>query len=484
MEPAKLTRLVRGELDWIVMKTLEKDRNRRYETASGFAADLLRYLNDEPVQACPPTAGYRLRKFAKRNKLALATAALVAGAMLVAMGSIGWVIRDRSARLAKLNYGVEIAVQDASMARGRALARMENPPQWEAALVAAFAALQRAEELAAQERATLDPPLLEQLHVLRTTLDADERDRRFVACFDAIMVKVIVWDARRSQSRSADAFNQLGDAFKSSFGLNVGKSPTAEVANFIQQRPKAVQEHLLAALDVCLARAPKDDPQVPRWLADVLDLADRDPWRKRARGVLAAGDWRALEKLLKEVNVPQQRPALLHLLSSYLPWEALATKQELLHQIQQAYPGEFWAHSRFAIARSHDSLAWHLATIADPTFRDEKWALELAMEAVRLAPNDGDFWNTLGVAYYRVGNWKEAIVTLEKAMELSHGGDPGDWLFLAMAQWRLDNKDKARNWYDKAVAWMDKNQNHPTADFLRLYRSEAAELLGVKKKQD
>jgi eukaryotic-like serine/threonine-protein kinase len=54
-EPAKLTKLVRGELDWIVMKCLEKDRNRRYETANGFAADVQRYLNDEPVQACPPS---------------------------------------------------------------------------------------------------------------------------------------------------------------------------------------------------------------------------------------------------------------------------------------------------------------------------------------------------------------------------------------------------------------------------------------------
>ena len=61
-EPAKLTKLVRGELDWIVMKTLEKDRNRRYETANGFAADVQRYLDDEPVQACPPSARYRFRE--------------------------------------------------------------------------------------------------------------------------------------------------------------------------------------------------------------------------------------------------------------------------------------------------------------------------------------------------------------------------------------------------------------------------------------
>src|SRR5262249_41619137 len=74
-EPAKLTRLVRGELDWIVMKALEKDRSRRYETANGFAMDVQRYLADEPVLACPPSAGYRLRKFARKHRTGLTTAA-------------------------------------------------------------------------------------------------------------------------------------------------------------------------------------------------------------------------------------------------------------------------------------------------------------------------------------------------------------------------------------------------------------------------
>jgi serine/threonine protein kinase len=68
MEPKRLSGMVRGELDWIVMKCLEKDRSRRYETANGLAADVQRYLADEPVLACPPSAGYRLHKFARRHK--------------------------------------------------------------------------------------------------------------------------------------------------------------------------------------------------------------------------------------------------------------------------------------------------------------------------------------------------------------------------------------------------------------------------------
>src|SRR5262249_18633555 len=74
-EPAKLTRLVRGELDGIVMKALEKDRTRRYETANGLARDVERSLHDEPVEACPPTAGYRLHKLTRKHQKLLVTAA-------------------------------------------------------------------------------------------------------------------------------------------------------------------------------------------------------------------------------------------------------------------------------------------------------------------------------------------------------------------------------------------------------------------------
>jgi WD40 repeat protein/serine/threonine protein kinase len=84
-EPRRLSQLFRGELDWIVMKALEKDRNRRYETASAFAADVQRYLHDEPIEACPPSAGYRLRKFARRNKVALITATAIASVVLLAV---------------------------------------------------------------------------------------------------------------------------------------------------------------------------------------------------------------------------------------------------------------------------------------------------------------------------------------------------------------------------------------------------------------
>jgi WD40 repeat protein/serine/threonine protein kinase len=92
LEPAKLTRLVRGELDWIVMKALEKDRNRRYETADGLAADVQRYLRDEPVEACPPSSWYRFSKFARRHKRGLVTASIVAVAVVLTAAGSGALI--------------------------------------------------------------------------------------------------------------------------------------------------------------------------------------------------------------------------------------------------------------------------------------------------------------------------------------------------------------------------------------------------------
>jgi WD40 repeat protein len=97
-DPKRLSQVFRGELDWIVMKALEKDRNRRYESASALAADVQRYLGDEPVLACPPSAWYRFRKLARRKKSALAAAACVFLAFAGIAGGTGWALRDRGAR--------------------------------------------------------------------------------------------------------------------------------------------------------------------------------------------------------------------------------------------------------------------------------------------------------------------------------------------------------------------------------------------------
>ena len=90
----QLSLLMQRELDWIVMKSLEKDRTRRYESARDLALDIQRYLDDEPVEACPPTVGYRLRKYARRHRAVLTTTILVALSMILGTGISIWQMMD------------------------------------------------------------------------------------------------------------------------------------------------------------------------------------------------------------------------------------------------------------------------------------------------------------------------------------------------------------------------------------------------------
>src|SRR5437870_233884 len=95
----KLIHLIRGDLDWIVMKCLEKDRTRRYETANGLATDIQRHLNDEAVLARPPSAAYRFQKLVRRNKLAFTAATAVAAALVIGLGAATVMFfRERLAR--------------------------------------------------------------------------------------------------------------------------------------------------------------------------------------------------------------------------------------------------------------------------------------------------------------------------------------------------------------------------------------------------
>jgi WD40 repeat protein len=141
-EPRRLSQLFRRELDWIVMKALEKDRNRRYDTASSFAADVQRYLHDEPVQACPPSVAYRVRKFARRNKVALITASAIAIVALLGVTGLAvsttltWQankeLRQEREHTRRMLYSSDLiaahqAWEDGHLARARELLERQRP---------------------------------------------------------------------------------------------------------------------------------------------------------------------------------------------------------------------------------------------------------------------------------------------------------------------------------------------------------------------
>jgi serine/threonine-protein kinase len=129
-------------------------------------------------------------------------------------------------------------------------------------------------------------------------------------------------------------------------------------------------------------------------------------------------------------------------------------------------------------ALAHNNLADILANAADPKLRDPVQAVAEARKAIELDPKLGLAWSTLGEAYYRTGQWQEAIAALDKGLALRQGGTSEDFFFLAMAHQRAGHKDQAHKWYDKGIAWMDKSA--PKDPTLLRYRTEAASVLGIK----
>jgi eukaryotic-like serine/threonine-protein kinase len=119
-EPPKLVHLVQGDLDWIVMKCLEKDRQWRYETANGLANDILRHLHGEPVVARPPSRLYRFQKLVRRNKLVFAAVGAVATALIIGLALSTWLfVREREARRVQSQLR-QLAQQEKEKARTQA----------------------------------------------------------------------------------------------------------------------------------------------------------------------------------------------------------------------------------------------------------------------------------------------------------------------------------------------------------------------------
>jgi WD40 repeat protein len=117
LDERRLNQILCGELDWIVMKALEKERTRRYESASAVAADIQRYLSDEPVLACPPTTMYRFQKFARKHKPALVTAFAIAGCLLLGTTVSAWQAVRATTAEAQANANEQKAVASAVTAQ-------------------------------------------------------------------------------------------------------------------------------------------------------------------------------------------------------------------------------------------------------------------------------------------------------------------------------------------------------------------------------
>jgi serine/threonine protein kinase/tetratricopeptide (TPR) repeat protein len=410
-EPAKLAKLVRGELDWIVMKALEKDRSRRYETANGFAMDVQRYLADEPVLACPPSGWYRLRKFARRNKRALGTAAVLAVALLAGVGavagSLGWAARDRSARQAILDQHIAQAVRDAEASYQRD------------ELAEASAAVKRADGLL-------------------TTGQENEELRQQVRRWQAALAMAARLDEiRLEQSAVKDEHFDTGgadpayrEAFQS-YGIDVESLEPQQAADRI--RASLVQDRLLSALDDwVMVKGIWRLPAKERLLA-IAQEVDVDPWRKRFRDAYRRGDTKAVRELARNPEVMNQRPATVLFLANIvynIPDIDLAI--DVLRRAQQRHPGDFWIYHQ---------LGRYLENAKPP---GPTGAVGFYRAAAALRPESPGVHINLGNALHREHKSAEAETEFRRAMLLK-----GDY---ATAHYNLGNALREQGKFAEAEA--------------------------------
>jgi len=410
-DPRRLNQLLRGELDWIVMKALEKDRNRRYETASAFAADVQRYLKDEPVLACPPSAWYRFRKFTRRKKAPLAMAACVFLALAGIAGGIGWAVRDRAAqeeeRLARedaLDQAVERTLDETGP--------LIQQGKWPEAL----AVVERADKLLAAA-GRLEPPLrllnLQQDLMMALRLDEIYRVPQLYRKYTPKLVIGEGIDAEEEffQGREQDAY--FAREFRE-YGIGIANSNAADCAARI--RGTRIRQALVKALDDWAAiRRNIRGVGDPSWkeLVEIARVVDPDVWRNRFREALLKNDRQDLEKLADRIPVRDVSPATLQLLGHLLKeLGALDKAMTVLRQAQRQYPDNLWINN---------TLGWFNLTAFNPPRYDD--ALRFYMIGSALRPQWARGYWAIGEVLRRKGALDEAIHVLTRTIEL----DPKDF---------------------------------------------------------
>ncbi len=353
-DPKRLCRLLRGELDWIVMKALEKDRNRRYETANELARDVERYLHDEPVLACPPSSWYRFCKFTRRHRAGVRVTAAVALVLLVAGAAVSWAVLDQAARRRELTGRKAeteqtvsaVLIKTEQLRKQAAEASRVTSQEADAALALwrqAETSLDQAET--ALRTGTADDRLRERVLDVRERIGQQrslaQRTAKLLRDLDEARLARSSWIETpgsasslhvgdRSEGRLARSswiethFDDAGAVKKyaaacAAYGLEPAPGRTEELARRIRAEQPAIREALIVALDNWHASAlAVQELEQAKMVEAIATAADDDPWRQQFRVAAIARDAAALRALSGQARRLSLPPSSLVLLSSHL----------------------------------------------------------------------------------------------------------------------------------------------------------------------
>jgi serine/threonine protein kinase/tetratricopeptide (TPR) repeat protein len=486
-EPRKLAALLRGELDWVVMKCLEKQRDRRYATANGLARDIQRYLADEPVEARPPSAGYRLQKFVHRNKGRVVAASLVLLALLVGFAGTTWGLIEarRQAQIA----GLEATAKEKARA-AEAEQRQVAEANEQKALASALAEKQSKEEAQAREGETKAVLHFVESKIFAAARPKDQEGGQGYEVKLADAIKAALPFVEKSFTGQPLIEARLRMTMGTSFWY-LGDAKTAieqqekALALFTQHRGRdhpdtfksmnnlansysyvgRKQEALKLYEEAFRLRKAKLGPDHRDTLGSLINLANayaavgreeealklREealPLTKAKLGAdhpvtlvsminlghsyLAAGRTQEAIKLREETLLlakaklgPNHPHTLASMINLAQSYYAVGRTEEALKLFEEALP-----LTRAALGPDHaytltsmNDLAACLSSFSDVKIRDRQRAVELATKAVAAYPKNAEFCFTLGTARYRAGDWKGAIADLERALRLGKADD-------------------------------------------------------------
>jgi eukaryotic-like serine/threonine-protein kinase len=387
MEPVKLTHLVRGELDWIVMKCLDKERTRRYETAGGLAQDIQRFLADEAVEACPPSATYRLRKFLRRNKGRVLTAAAVLIALLGGTVAATWQAAERKREQAERRLE-----QEGVAARSRQGAQVQ---------------LERAEAALKNHKLTEADAAVRQADLFLADTDAPElRERLASGKKDLAMVRQLDdifawrWNLVRGQVRLfPNKARELYPPALREYGLAIGQQPAETTVEAIRRSTIA------DALRVALVQWFFLEPAQPG-LRAVLDADDPDAIRVDIRAAVAAGQQERVRQLVEKADPDRFSPEMATALGMYLPPEqSLRLMKAAWHRRPDSFPLAITIAARLT---EMDLLQGNAIEAAG-------WC----RIAVAIRPDSAFAHHCLGVALGEAGDMEGRFAELREAMRLA-----------------------------------------------------------------
>ncbi len=517
--PRKLDRNIPGELETIVLKAVEKNPTDRYTTALELADDLGRFLRHEPIRATQPTWIQRASKWSRRHPAIVRSAVIML--FLLTAGSLlsTWLIWKEKART-----GEALAAETTE--RSRADEEKRNAQEREEETKAALAFVESMFTAAARQEGGLGHdeklrralkaglPLVAEKYAgqpliearLRRTLGLSFRylgDEKLAA--EQFEAACSLYAKHRgadhpetlaSMNNLANSYAALGrhaDALKlreetldrRRATLGADDRDTLNSMNNLANSYAALGRHAEAlklheeTLDRRKASLGLDHPDT---LASMNNLAiSYDTLGAHAEAVKLREETLALVKSTFALGHPRILAAMSNLAQSYHALgryaESIKLYEETLALVEATLGGK---NPNTMLVMNN--LAWLLATAEDVRYRDPARAVELAAKAAQLSPKNPYFSSTLGIARYRSGDWKQAVVDLEKTISLRGPDDSSnanEGFFLAMSRLQqLGDKPGARQWFDRGTTWMDRTKSR--TDEMRRFRVEAAELLGIK----